>query len=79
MVPVNPNPNRLSWEEYRFHLTSELERMSEILEGMSEKLTNIEQRQALSERDAKWAGSLFGFAAAALVEAGRVLMGFFHK
>ena len=79
MAPEHPNPNRLSWEEYRFHLTSELERMSEILEEMSEKLTNIEQRQALSERDAKWAGSLFGFAAAALVEVGRVLVSFLHK
>ena len=74
------NPNRLSWEEYRFHLTAELERMSEILEGMSDKLTAIEQKQALSERDAKWAGSLFGFAAAALVEVGRVLAALFiHK
>ena len=67
------SPNRLSWEEYRFHLTAELERMSGILETMSDKLNAIQAKQSNAERDTKWIGSIFGFCAAALVEVGRVV------
>ncbi len=74
MGPLKNDPSSLSWEEYRYHLTSELERMSGLLERVVDKIDRIENKQVAADARAKVHGSLYGFGAAALVEIGRALI-----
>jgi len=66
---VPTEPINLSWEEYRYHLTHELSRMSGILESLDLKVDDIQRAQAEAKGSAKTWGSVTGFAVVALVEA----------
>ena len=63
-----------SWEQYGYHAMSEMERFSKVLDTVAQQVDKLEKRQVAGEARTRLIGSIFGFCAAALVEAGRVII-----
>lgn len=64
-------PEGPSWEEYRIHLASELDRMASILEKLTDRIEGVERAMLASGTEsqlrAKWAGAIWGAIMAAVV------------
>lgn len=66
-----PEPH--SWDEYRFHVLRELERISDVLERLTTRIENVEKLVATIETRNKIIGGIYGFSAGAIVIALRAL------
>ena len=66
-----------SWTEYGYHAMREMERFSAILEKAVDEIATIKRWQSATDAKTKLMGSVYGFGAAALVEAGRILVSLF--
>jgi len=60
--------SELSWEQYRYFLTRELERTAESLDRILEKVSAIEEKQNAAEFRIKLMGTIFGACGAAVLE-----------
>ena len=76
---MSENPSGYSWDEYRVHVIHELERMSDVLEKITDRLGKMENDQSEAHGRARLLGGAAGLATAALLEAARAFFGWISR